>query len=308
MVWTFSTTGAAPAVTTKVPAPGASAVPVSQTMAATFNRDMDASTLTEATFYIKKSGGTPLPALVSYSAGTRTASLDPLADLEAGATYEVTLTAAVEGADGQALSGAPVTWSFTTASSSGGGGTFSDIAGSPYAAAITALADDGVVTGFEDGTFKPNNAVTRQQFAKMIVLALGLTVTGTEVCPFGDVPAQEGTDPFYPSKYVAVCASQSITQGTTPTTFSPRAFITHQQLITMVVRAAGLSDPPAGYSPPFTAGQFSLNEHYLNARKASYAGLLAGLVGVGPTYDFLAPSTRGECAQILYNMRQFIEL
>jgi hypothetical protein len=61
----------------------------------------------------------------------------------------------------------------------------------------------------------------------------------------------------------------------------------------MVVRAAGLPEPPAGYAPPFLAGQFSLNEHYLNARKAAYGGLLDGLEGIGPTHNFSSSSTRG---------------
>jgi hypothetical protein len=136
----------------------------------------------------------------------------------------------------------------------------------------------------------------------MIVKTLAYTVTGSEVCPFTDVTAQTGTDPFYPSKYVAVCATHGITQGKTATTFAPGDDITHQQLITMVARAADLSDPPGSYMPSFTAAQFSLNVHYLNARKAANAGLLAGLQGIGPSYNFLAPSTRGECAQILYNL------
>ena len=92
----------------------------------------------------------------------------------------------------------------------------------------------------------------------MIVKTLGYSVTGSEVCPFVDVAAQSGSDPFYPSKYVAVCALHGITTGKTATTFDPGSTITHQQLITMVARAAGLPDPPAGYTPPFTAAQFSL--------------------------------------------------
>jgi alpha-tubulin suppressor-like RCC1 family protein len=182
---------------------------------------------------------------------------------------------------------------------------FSDVpADHPYHEAIYYLANLGVITGMGDGTYRPDNPVTRQQFAKMIVKTLGFPVTGTEVCPFTDVAIQMGTDPFYPSKYVAVCAAHGITSGKTATTFAPGDDITHQQLITMVTRAAGLSDPPPGYVPPFTAAQFSLNDHYLNARKAAYAGLLNGLQGVGPTYNFLAASTRGECAQLLYNLSQ----
>lgn len=70
----------------------------------------------------------------------------------------------------------------------------------------------------------------------------------------------------------------------------------------MVTRAAGLPDPPVAYEPPFFYQQFSLEEHFLNARRAARAGLLDGLEGLGPAYDFFAPATRGECAQLLLNL------
>lgn len=192
-------------------------------------------------------------------------------------------------------------YELTIAETGTGGEGFVDVTGSPYGAAITELADRGIISGYGDGTFRPNNSVTRQQFAKMIVGALGLTVTGTETCPFGDVAAQIGTDPFYPSKYVAVCALHQITAGKTATTFAPNENITHQQLITMVARASHLPDAPEDYQPSFSRLSFSLEEHYQNARKAAHAGLLDGLQGV-PSLDQTAASTRGECAQILYNL------
>ena len=58
MTWSFTTAAGIPQVTTKTPTDGASGVPVGQVVSAVFDRDMDASTITEATFYIKKSGGT----------------------------------------------------------------------------------------------------------------------------------------------------------------------------------------------------------------------------------------------------------
>ena len=94
------------------------------------------------------------------------------------------------------------------------------------------------------------------------------------MCPFADVPTQMGADPFYPSKYVAVCASHGITTGKTATTFAPGDNITRQQLVTMVVRAAGLSAPPARLHAHLLASQFLLDEHYANACKADHAGLL----------------------------------
>jgi hypothetical protein len=90
--------------------------------------------------------------------------------------------------------------------------------------------------------------------------------------------------------------------GKTATTFAPFESITRQQLITMVARAAGLPAPPPGYNPPFLPGQFYPEEHYQNARKAAHAGLLDGLQGLGATYDFYAPASRGECAQLLFNL------
>ncbi len=304
--WTFTTVGGAPSVTASAPANGAIGVPVGQVISATFDRDMNAATLTSSTFSVAKNGGAKLPATVLYNAETRTATLDPSSDLEPGSAYTVTLTAAVKSQTGQVLTGAPKTWTFTTAGASGGAsdGGFTDVVPgvTPYAPAIAVLADRGISAGFPDGTFRPNALVTRQQFAKMIVLTLGLTVTGSEVCPFADVAAQIGADPFYPSRYVAVCALEGITVGKTPTSFAPSDNITHQQLISMIVRAGDPPSPADSYVAPFTAGQLSTPEHYQNARRASSAGLLEGLLGVGPSYNFLAGSTRGECAQLLYRL------
>lgn len=298
ITWTFKTAQAA-TIAARSPVDGAANVPLHQEVSVVFDRGMDPASITTASFLIRKRGGDLLPASVVYDEGIHTAILTPMASLEEGMTYEVTLNPDVSGADGRPLENSPVTWSFRT---SGGSATLSDVAASPYAPAIYDLVDRGIISGFPDGTFKPDDSVSRQQFAKMAVKALGYMVTGTEVCPFEDVPAQSGADPFYPSKYVAVCAAHGITSGKTPATFAPFDAISRQQLVTMLARAAALPNPPAGFAPSVTPGQFSSDEHYLNACKAEYAGLLRGLVGLGPSFYFLGPSTRAECAQLLYNL------
>ncbi len=178
---------------------------------------------------------------------------------------------------------------------------FSDVPPShPYFTAISDLAGRQVINGFTDGTFRPDNPVTRQQFAKMIVKSLGLPVSAADTDPFTDVPTgQDPSDPFYPDKYVAVVWKNGITAGKTATTFAPADHLTSAQLVTLVARAAQLPDPPADYTPPF--GDFS-PVHYPWARKAAYAGLLAGLQGLGETFDFTKDATRGECAQLLHNL------
>lgn len=173
----------------------------------------------------------------------------------------------------------------------------------PYAPAILDLKGRDIVGGFADGTFQPDGHMTRQQFAKVIVKTLGLPVTGEETCPFGDVGhGLSLSDPLYPDKYVAVCAAAGITTGKTASTFDPYGKVTRAQLITMVARALEAAAAPAGYEPSF--GSFDA-VHYPWAKRAAYAGLLDGLQGVGPGYDFFAPATRGDVAEVLTADRRY---
>ena len=55
---------------------------------------------------------------------------------------------------------------------SGGAPTFSDVAGSAHGSAIASVAAAGIATGFSDGTFRPNRAVTRGQMATFLFRAL----------------------------------------------------------------------------------------------------------------------------------------
>lgn len=164
----------------------------------------------------------------------------------------------------------------------------------PYAEEIGYLASLGIVVGKGDGHFYPDSPLMRQQFAKMIVLTMGYPVGETEMAPFGDVSHLPGD--LYPYHYVAVAWKNAITQGTRSGYFSPYLDLNRAQMITMVVRAAGLPEPPSEYVPPFP--NFSL-VHYPYARTAASAGILDALVGMGPDYDFLAPASRGEVCALL---------
>ena len=54
-------------------------------------------------------------------------------------------------------------------------GSFSDVSGEHWAKeAVEALADKGIISGFGDGSFKPDNNVTREEFVKMAVVAFGI--------------------------------------------------------------------------------------------------------------------------------------
>jgi WD40 repeat protein len=108
--------GQDPRVVATDPPSAAANVLVSTNASATFSEPMDPTTITPASFALRDSLGAPVPAAVSYDAATRTATLDPAADLELGETY----TAVITGLSGGVLdtTGNPmvnhVAWAFTT--------------------------------------------------------------------------------------------------------------------------------------------------------------------------------------------------
>ncbi len=179
---------------------------------------------------------------------------------------------------------------------------FSDVQSSdPYAAAITDLATRGLISGYDDGTFRPENPVFRAQFAKMIAGVLGLTVSEALTSPFSDLGADDPTD-LYPHEYVAAAWAAGITKGFTPTTFGPYRTITRAQVITMIVRAAdaylpgSLLEPPAAWWGGVVPGDPT---HAANIRRAEYNDLLSALHPYAG-WAVEGEATRGEVAELLY--------
>ena len=184
-------------------------------------------------------------------------------------------------------------------------GAFSDTASSPYEKAIESLAAAGIIAGFPDGTFRPDSTVLRQQFAKMIVGAFGIVPPDSTATRFTDLGTPDANG--YPHRYVEVAFDHQITTGTNAaqTLFAPLNPIRRDQVVSMIVRGAKplmtgrLEGPPAGTSSLFA----NVGEpHGENLRIAEYSHLLDGLVGMGSDWNVSAEATRGEVAQMLYNL------
>ena len=113
------------------------------------------------------------------------------------------------------------------------GKTFDDISAHVNQPAIEALASRGIITGYNDTTFGPEDTMTRAQFATIVVRALGLPLAATD--NFTDVSAGA----WYAS-YVGTAYTYGIVNGTSATTFNPNGTITRQEAAAMVARAAKL--------------------------------------------------------------------
>ncbi|MER2106939.1 MAG: S-layer homology domain-containing protein [Solibacillus sp.] len=97
-----------------------------------------------------------------------------------------------------------------------------------YYGAIAALANAGIISGFEDGTFRQGEPVLRNHMAKMIAKGFNLEATGTT--PFTDVRADY-------AQYITALYTNGVTTGKTATTFDGASNVTRGQLATFVVRA-----------------------------------------------------------------------
>jgi len=123
--------------------------------------------------------------------------------------------------------------------------------------AIAALANAGIISG-SNGYFNPTKNITRGQMSKMIVKGFNLTITNDIDIPFNDVKAGSEFEP-----YIKTLFANSITKGTTPTTFGPQSNVKRSQLASFVVRAENVQGNATVYASQF-------NQDYIFA---SYGGI-----------------------------------
>jgi len=179
-----------------------------------------------------------------------------------------------------------------------------------YKKAIDVLSYLGVIGGYRDGRFGLDDSVKRAQFAKMIIGTLDIIPDPSTATCFTDLGSPDANG--YPHKYVQAAYDYGITYGTNAaqTLFAPWDSIRRDQVVSMVVRGADSLYPGALWDPSPGAPLVFDNvgePHGENLRIAEYNGLLDGLIGMGPGWNVTANATRGEVAQILWNLLDLLE-
>lgn len=135
----------------------------------------------------------------------------------------------------------------TSAVTVSAGTVLTDVAGTKYADAAARLTALGVLTGFEDGTFKPNDTITRAQFAAVAARALGLQSAAdlSKVdTRFGDVPGSH-----WAAGYINVAVDQGLLRGYPDGTFKPESQVTYAEALAILVRALGYEPSVKGTWP-----------------------------------------------------------
>lgn len=111
---------------------------------------------------------------------------------------------------------------------------FRDVpAGQWYTAAVSTLANAGAINGCGDGTFHPNQAISRAQFVTILAGIYGVNASGG--MPFSDV----GRSWYYDA--VATAYANGWVSGLTDGTFHPNQTITRAEAVSILNRVLGRS-------------------------------------------------------------------
>ena len=157
----------------------------------------------------------------------------------------------------------------------------SDTFNTPLQAPVNFLIDKKILTGYPDGTFKPDNTITRAEIAVAVAKMTNRT---------GDLEAMAKKNTFadlsgydWAKGYI----NAGILKGKTATSFSPASNITYAELITILVRTSqGAASELEGYG--------TWPDNYIQ-----YVQMYNMLGDVSIT-DWNAAATRGDTAKLIY--------
>ena len=151
---------------------------------------------------------------------------------------------------------------------------------------VDTLVSLGVINGYTDGSFKPNDTVTRAEMAKMIyVLRTGnsdASAYNNDKTTFTDINGH------WARGYVKYCQSLGIIAGQSATTFAPDQTVTAQEAAKMLLVTLGYDAQKAGLVGTTWASK-------TNAL-ADENGLLEDV-----NTSFTGPCPRQYAAQLIYN-------
>ena len=172
-----------------------------------------------------------------------------------------------------------------------------------YESAVYNLFFLNVVNGYPDGTFKPNELITRAEASKMLALYLNIADGGQDESIFPDV-----TKEHWAGAYITSLAAVGLLQGYPDGTFKPEQYITRAEAAVIISRSLdqGFSASAKGLIED-NSRNFSdvAGDHW--AKEAIDKLAMEGILKGYPDHTFRpdAGITRAEFAVLLSRIRNF---
>ncbi|MBQ1215641.1 MAG: S-layer homology domain-containing protein, partial [Firmicutes bacterium] len=164
---------------------------------------------------------------------------------------------------------------------------FADVVGTSYEEAVKALMASKVVSGYTDGTFRPENTLTRAEACAFLVNYLAPTEEERNAAAdsgFTDVTGWATT-------FVNYAVEKGLVKGYTDGTFRPSNKVNYQELAAMTVNALGI-DPEE-----LTGGW---PDAYIN--KAKELGMYENISVSKKNQE---EANRGDAAEMIYSLIKY---
>jgi hypothetical protein len=151
-----------------------------------------------------------------------------------------------------------------------------------------------ILSGFSDGTIRPDANVSREQFAKLLIEALGVSFAGTGSAVFRDVPLDSWSAPYI---LTAVNSGIIDPKEYAGGRFEPAKPLTRAEMATWVARAMQLT-------PDESALRFADSNAIVNHRGWIGASVKTGIISGMPNNLFVPDGlvTRAQAAAVLNRM------
>ncbi|MFH1284473.1 MAG: S-layer homology domain-containing protein [Candidatus Peregrinibacteria bacterium] len=163
---------------------------------------------------------------------------------------------------------------------------FSDInSNSPFRDAVNFVQSQGIVKGYSDGTYKPDNQINRAEFVKIIISAIFTEdqISGcAPVKTFSDISSD---DWFYP--YICTASNNGIIDGYSDGSFKPANYINFAETSKIIVNAFGYET----YSKDLWYQPFVEKLEELKAIPRSICSISKNI-------------SRGDMAEIIYRLKE----
>ena len=161
--------------------------------------------------------------------------------------------------------------------------TFSDTDTSFYRDSIDKLATEGIISGYGDGRFGPDNTITRAEILKILFWAKWVRPTGELESCFGDIWAN-----VWYHAYVCEGVKLGVVKGFEDGTFKPNNPVTVLEALAMGLRMYGLA--PENGNPWYVPYQdFAMRNGLLDSA----------------SYSVSTPMTRGKGSELILKIREY---
>ncbi len=171
------------------------------------------------------------------------------------------------------------------------GNVFKDVSSNhPDAAAIAYMKSKGIISGYSDGNFKPDNKVNRAESLKMIFKSLNVGTNRIVSNPFTDVSSSDWFKP-----YIITAYDLTLAQGYSDGTFRPEKNVTRSEFFKILSKALHVDISSLPEKNPFA----DVERTTWVAPYAQWAKEKR-LLDFGLNFNPNAPMTRAEIAEALY--------